>query len=537
MASDNLNFTRQIKKANELLEEKVAARTKELFQKQEDTLAILNSLHQGIMTLGSKGIIGSDYSVFMCKLLEKQNLEGLNGIDLLFKGSELPEDDIAKCQSAIEICIGEGSFEFEINDHCFPKVLNRQNTKGELRRLELDWIPITDNENLIQKMLLSIRDVTEINKLKEEAAKLEKEKKCMIELLTCDKNQLHFFCQDSISILDAFLLAFKEGNSMENQMDHLMRQIHTIKGNSRTFGLSFVTNLAHQFESGVKHQKEKIDSSVYNKWIKDLGAIRNEIEFYQYIAENKIFHNTKNRVQLSEKESVLLKKILFEEKNTQDLRSGLEKVLKPVLFQSTLSSILGPAIEAAPSLANQLNKPAPIVKINDGYHEFDLSSHQTLANIFGHLINNSMDHGIELPDDRVAKGKPPEGRIIIDVYEQEGATVVEFQDDGNGIDLEKVIYRLSDKKTSTPPSCSSWEEIAGLLIRSGFTTKENVTQISGRGIGLNAVLAFTEELGGSFDILPMKDWHPELKFMPVKFSFTFTAVLQQEKARSRNIAS
>lgn len=119
-----------------------------------------------------------------------------------------------------------------------------------------------------------------------------------------------------------------------------------------------------------------------------------------------------------------------------------------------------------------------------------------------HLIRNAIDHGIELPEDRLAAGKPPEGLVRIEAEHAGDAVRVTLRDDGRGIDPQTVKHRAVSRGFITEDEASSMgdADALALLFRHGFSTRETVTDLSGRGVGLDIVRRELAQLGGSVDI-------------------------------------
>lgn len=122
-----------------------------------------------------------------------------------------------------------------------------------------------------------------------------------------------------------------------------------------------------------------------------------------------------------------------------------------------------------------------------------------------HIIRNSIDHGIESPDERVAQGKSPVGKIHLHAKNLENKIVIEITDDGRGIDLEKIKQRAIDKKLITPKECSylTDEQVMNMIFWSGFSTGDTVTEISGRGVGLDIVQTKIAQLNGKVKVFSL----------------------------------
>ena len=152
-------------------------------------------------------------------------------------------------------------------------------------------------------------------------------------------------------------------------------------------------------------------------------------------------------------------------------------------------------------LARDLNK-----KINLQVIGADTELDRTVIDEIGdplvHLIRNSLDHGIESPEIRKAKGKPEEGTVILRAYHSGNHVFIEIEDDGAGINRERVLKKAIAKNivTSEAATVMSDKQVAELILSSGFSTAEVISDVSGRGVGLDVVKTTIESLGGSIEI-------------------------------------
>ncbi len=118
-----------------------------------------------------------------------------------------------------------------------------------------------------------------------------------------------------------------------------------------------------------------------------------------------------------------------------------------------------------------------------------------------HLLRNALDHGIEAPDARVADGKPAQGHLRLSAARDRSAVLIRVSDDGRGIDRAKVLARaLESGLVEAGTTALTDDEVIRLIARPGFTTADQVTDLSGRGVGIDAVQARVRALGGSIDI-------------------------------------
>ena len=137
--------------------------------------------------------------------------------------------------------------------------------------------------------------------------------------------------------------------------------------------------------------------------------------------------------------------------------------------------------------------------------ELDKTVLEKIGDPLIHLVRNAIDHGIESPEIRLAKGKPEQGVISIKAIHEGGYIVLQISDDGKGIDPEKVLDIAIDKKIINKDDELSDSQIMNLLFQPGFSTAKVISDISGRGVGMDVVKQNISDLGGSVDIWSEKD--------------------------------
>jgi len=128
--------------------------------------------------------------------------------------------------------------------------------------------------------------------------------------------------------------------------------------------------------------------------------------------------------------------------------------------------------------------------------EVDRTIVERLADPLTHIIRNSADHGIELPEDRLASGKSEEGTIHLSAAQRGGRIVIEIKDDGAGINTERVLRKAKEKNLVDPDASLTEDEICNLIFLPGFSTADTISDISGRGVGMDVVRRNIMDLGG-----------------------------------------
>ncbi len=132
--------------------------------------------------------------------------------------------------------------------------------------------------------------------------------------------------------------------------------------------------------------------------------------------------------------------------------------------------------------------------------ELDKTVIEEITDPLKHMIRNSVDHGIEKPEVRAEKGKEKTGEIVLTAYHKEGNIIIEIADDGRGLDKDKILATAVDRGVIAEGADLSEQEIYQLIFEPGFSTNEEVTETSGRGVGMDVVKSNIERLRGSVNI-------------------------------------
>lgn len=191
---------------------------------------------------------------------------------------------------------------------------------------------------------------------------------------------------------------------------------------------------------------------------------------------------------------VLQERITQLERNTREIQ---ERVMSIRMMP------IGSAFHRFPRLVRDLaGKSGKQIQLVMSGEETELD--KTLIEAIGdpltHLVRNSADHGLELPEDRVAQGKSERGTIRLHAYHDGGNICIAVEDDGRGLNREKIIKKAVEKGIIADGSNMSDEAVYQLIFRPGFSTAETITDVSGRGVGMDVVKRNIEGLGGSVDI-------------------------------------
>lgn len=150
-------------------------------------------------------------------------------------------------------------------------------------------------------------------------------------------------------------------------------------------------------------------------------------------------------------------------------------------------------------LSKELGKDIEL-RINGAEAELDKSMVEKIGDPLMHLVRNSIDHGIESPAQRVLAGKPECGTVTLNAYHESGSIVIEVSDDGAGLDQARILKKAIERGLVDPGSHLESADIYRLILEPGFSTAEQITNLSGRGVGMDVVKSNVEALRGSLDI-------------------------------------
>jgi two-component system chemotaxis sensor kinase CheA len=184
------------------------------------------------------------------------------------------------------------------------------------------------------------------------------------------------------------------------------------------------------------------------------------------------------------------------ERNTRDLQESVMAIrMMPISF------VFSRFPRVVRDLSSKLGKQVELKTIGDTT-ELDKGLIERIADPLTHLIRNSLDHGIEMPDKRIAAGKNPVGTITLKAYHQGGNVVIEVGDDGGGLPRNKILAKAREKGLAASDQMTD-QEVFGLIFEAGFSTADQVTDVSGRGVGMDVVRRNIQAMGGRVEIESM----------------------------------
>lgn len=506
-----INKRRFVEQQNYILEKKVSERTAELRNKNEDIQLMLGNMRQGLFTILEDGAIHPEYSKYLEYIFKSQKLGGANALELLFDGSDLSEDSLERVKYSLFAVMGDDEINFSINEHNFPTEY-RKIISGSISHISLDWSPIC-HEGVVDKIMVSVRDVTELKRVEEDVKERQSELDLIGQILSVQpKNFLNFIMSAGELVKKNKDIIVGKDRISEVDMRELLRNMHTIKGNSRALNFDRISNFAHLIESEYANFKNG-DKPVWSseQRIGELDSMMVVIGEY-----HRVFKDVLGRDKIESRggelggwigygtASMIVETVEAAESKFPDVARN--KILAPInkvmvnLLSTPLEVSLEDLINSVGSIATQLNKKTPLVHFTGVNFRLATGYESVVVNALTHIFRNSVDHGIEYPDTRIALGKTDFGNIFLQVEQQNERIVIDVWDDGAGLNLSKLFMQGISRGKWTGASEVAFGEIANVVFESGLSTKDTVSDISGRGVGMDAARALIEQAHGTIEI-------------------------------------
>ncbi|AZG14047.1 ATP-binding protein [Cupriavidus pauculus] len=526
-----------------------------LRQKTTDIQAILQNMQQGILTVVEGGVVHPEYSAYLEQIFGTGDIAGRRFMDLVFTDTPLGADALAQVDAAIDACLGQDGINFVFNEHLLPTEIEKRLPDGTAKVLDLSWSAITDDADTIIRLMLCVRDVTQLRELAAEASEQRRSLEIIGEILAVSEEKFHQFMDTAHGFVHENEHIIRQATEADNAaIAALFRNMHTIKGNARTYKLQHLTDVVHEAEQRLELLRNlEREAGEWNPdaLLSDVARVRDTLSRYATISEDKLGRKGRSRATPAQEAARLadaeLQRIrqslhLLETTPTDSLaellsmRAAVHRILR-VLDATSLAEVVAPVVDALPSLAAELGKAAPEVSIQDNGYRLRAEVTGMLENVLTHLLRNAIDHGIEPAPARLAAGKPAAGRIVIEAGVDQQALQITVADDGRGLALDKIRATAVARGWIAPDATPGDDALAQLIFRPGFSTADTVTTISGRGVGMDAVREFLARSGGSI-ALRFTDAHAGAPFrqfqtvvsLPERFAVDSVAVLAETPA-------
>lgn len=492
--------------------EKIQERSAQLKQKTADIQAMLQNMQQGILTVVDGSKVHAEYSAYLEAIFETQDIAGRGVMELVFGDSDLGSDALSQVEAAVDACIGQDAINFAFNEHLLVGEIGKRMPDGRVKQLDLTWSAIDETDTIL-RLMLCVRDVTELRELAAEANQQKQRLEMIGEILAVSQEKFHHFIESSTDFIrENERIIRKHSQADSAAIAELFRNMHTIKGNARTYNLQYLTNVVHETEQQY-HELRQPEAGLpwdQDHLMRELERVRNAVDTYAHINEMSLGRKGPGRT--ADEQSMVVDRghiraslRMLEAADPNDLhqlvamRDAVHQTLR-LLGTEGVGEALGGVLDSLPSLAGELGKPAPAVRIDDNGYRLRSPAVRILRDVFMHLLRNSMDHGLESGDERRAKGKPAAGTIDIEVGLDHNMLQVTLTDDGRGLALHRIRGIAVQRGWITSETYVTDEQIAQFIFRPGFSTAAQVTEVSGRGVGMDAVQDFVRREHGRIEL-------------------------------------
>jgi two-component system chemotaxis sensor kinase CheA len=448
------------------LEKIVQERTVELEASHRDMRRVLDNVTQGFVTIDRNGVLSAERSRMFDVWLEPSPERA----ETLF--------DVLERKSAPFAARSRDGWS-QVTDGLMPLELTLDQMPNELRigeeHFRLAYLPVAEGSGDPERFLVVVTNVTaEVNR--ELAERDRRETMELFERLLSDRAAVRDFFDEGSTLVDAV------ASGKTSDLAVVKRMLHTLKGNSAIFGMQSLSSVCHEMETYVIENNEPAlpadVARLRERWggmassvDRLLGAKRNVIEIHE--AEHAALEQS---VRLGTPQAALL---------------SMVHALKLEPTQRRLEHFG----EQVRRIAARLEKDVE-VQVEDNGLRIDPKPWASFWGAFIHAVRNGVDHGLETSDERAAKGKPACGRVALRTYLRGDRFVIEIADDGRGINWKGV----GAKATELGLPATTESELRDALFRDGVSTAKRVTDISGRGVGMGALRAATDALGGVVEL-------------------------------------
>lgn len=475
----------QLENYSKNLEKMVADRTYELSRLNQTMSALLDSLGQGFFIFNAEGRI-LDVSSKACENTVECKPDG----KLIWEILKVPDNKVEGFKKWMHTVFMEM---LPFYDLAPLGPTQFQHSQG--RNIALEYHPLRSNDGTMEGVVVVSSDITSLVEAQKQAETEKEHAKLIINMIK-SKREIHRFIQEAQSQL----MAIREEVTKDDgpyDTEGLYRNLHTLKGGAALFSIKDIAETCHEAESILG---ELTDGWNHPSFIA-LRAKCFEIEeyFFKFLDETReILGNS--AVTEERQIEVAISRLNEIARKVRSLTGGgpVAQELLLELAMEPVSRFLEPYNDVLTRLAEKTEKLVAPLSISNGSLMIMPEIYTPLFSTLVHAFRNAVDHGIESPDDRMEKGKTPEGHILVDVqihsHNNIPSLVIKIQDDGGGIDPARIREKLRQRMVDTRNKSDL--EVIQHIFDSQFSTREQVTEISGRGVGMDAIKYAAENLEG-----------------------------------------
>ncbi|HWB81194.1 MAG TPA: HAMP domain-containing protein [Nannocystaceae bacterium] len=506
MAGELAGSRAQLEAINQSLERTVDERTSHLRAVNAEIGEMLDHLDDAVMIVNRSLHVEPRCSPACAKLLGVDQVAGADIRDVLFAAGRLATDAEALAMHAFvfENSFGEPEWQWAMNEHLLLReVVFRHPVAPHERTFSLRYAPLFDEAGDIARIMLVVTDLTEVLALRKSVEAEQRRSTARVDALLalsrCSRRDALQFVDESLTRMPRVLEGIERWVETRERalLVAVMRELHTLKGNARALRLKEISTRAHALEGAVQCMLAPGAESSPTA-ADDLTELLAELRPALASLEEQIAIHAAVADEILRRES---ERPRVDNERMRTWLSALASDRDGSRIASMRALLAAEANEEVGGVARLLEQQRPMIDevgqqlgkqvrldLEPGCELFVAPTVAgRLRDAFVHAIRNAVDHGIESPDERVRLGKPPTG--VITLRWQLGAEgwCVELSDDGRGVDLgaiENIARRRGMLGETSRPSDA---EILELSFVPSLSSKQVVDDISGRGVGLDAI--------------------------------------------------
>ena len=442
----------QLQSANAKLEVYIAKVEEIAEQKTRKIKSIFSHIQQGIFTVNEKLEVDKENSLYLYTMLGARKNDNRNFKKFFLDRTDLSNDRKGQIESVLKSSLAEDSLSFELNQHLLERSLKINDGAQGAITCELDWHTITDDQGRVERILVSVRDVTEMNNIVAEKEKNKEEMQKISEILQVEESAFSRFIRTSERLLSECRGLLSANHALSD--DHLnlfFLHMHTMKGTCRSYNFGVLSDKCHSIEQYLSDLREHRASQDHQLLSEFVESISSDVMHYKIIAEEKLGRSSAGRfkvIAMANVESMIqslkqFRSITPKSATLERIQADFESGLFP-LFYCSVEAILDQVFSSSSKIAHNLNKYPPKVELINVAYGVDEVYEDLFQKVFVHLLRNSLAHGIETISERETKHKKPQGLITLRFEEIGDIMRISYQDDGRGFDL-KTIFQTASK--------------------------------------------------------------------------------------------
>jgi HPt (histidine-containing phosphotransfer) domain-containing protein len=504
----------------------VAERTAQLSQKTNDINGMLQNMSLGVSTVIPGNLIHPEYSNHLRTIFSFEDVGGKDLMDSLFKNSSLGADTKDQIAVALGAILGEEAMMFALNGHLLVGEMRLDAEDGTHKVVKMDWSPIVGEGGQVDKVLLITQDVTHLRELEASSAQQKDDLAIIAKIIKISIGKFNAFLESSAALIAANQTLLQDGGRDAETVAALFRNMHTLKGNARMFEFTHITDIAHGAEQTYDRLRKDADATWHPAdMLAELDLVEAAVQRYIDINEDTLGRKgrasdllTTRGVFVANEQLAALRSMAVAVSgshpggDTAQLQLTIEK-----LGLIDLARLVSGSVDSLSSLAKELGKPSPSVEIVNGEMAFNSQFAEAFKSACMHIHRNSLDHGIESPADRRLSNKPEQGTVHFACERRGDLVELRIGDDGRGLALHKLFQQGVAGGLFSAHERPTRSAVADVIFRSGLTTSERLTQVSGRGVGMDAVRVFLKEQGATISLALDDPSGTELDFAPFEF--------------------